>query len=103
MAEITLTKENFESEVIKSDKPILVDFWATWCGPCRMLAPVLEEIASENEGKIKIGKVNVDDEPVLADLFKVNSIPLLVYFKDGKPVKSLIGYRPKADIEDLIK
>jgi len=103
MTEITLTKENFESEVIKSDKPILVDFWANWCGPCRMLAPVLEEIASENEGKIKIGKVNVDDEPVLADLFKVNSIPLLVYFKDGKPVKSLIGYRPKEDIEELIK
>lgn len=103
MSEIKITYENFDQEVLKSNKPVLVDFWANWCGPCKMLGPVLEEIAHENEGTLKVGKVNVDEEPNLADLFKVSSIPMLVLFKDGKPLKSMIGYRPKADIEAFIK
>jgi len=103
MSEIKITYENFDQEVLKSDKPVLVDFWANWCGPCKMLGPVLEEIAHEKEGMLKVGKVNVDEEANLADLFKVSSIPMLVLFIDGKPVKSMIGYRPKADIEDFIK
>jgi len=100
MSEIIITKENFENEVIKSDKPVLIDFWATWCGPCMMLAPVIEVIASEYEGKIKVGKVNVDDEPELAGAFQVASIPTVVFIKNGKIVGQTVGYRPK---EDLIK
>ncbi len=100
MAEIRITKENFENEVMKSDKPLLIDFWATWCGPCRMLAPIVEEIANEYGGKIKVGKVNVDDEPELAGAFRVASIPTVVVMKNGKIVNQSVGYRPK---EDLVK
>lgn len=100
MAEIIITKENFENEVMKSDKPVLLDFWATWCGPCRMLAPIVEELANEYEGKIKVGKVNVDDEPELAGAFGVESIPTIVVMQSGKIVKQAIGYRPK---EELVK
>jgi len=103
MAELKITKENFENEVIKSDKPVLLDFWATWCGPCRMLAPVVEEIAKEYDGKIKVGKVNVDDEPELAGAFRVASIPTVVVLKDGKIVNQSIGYRPKEDIVKLLE
>ncbi|MBR6360628.1 MAG: thioredoxin, partial [Clostridia bacterium] len=85
MAEITITNANFEEEVIKSDKPVLLDFWATWCGPCMMLGPIVKEIADERSD-IKVGKVNVDDEPALANRFGIQSIPTLVYFKDGKAV-----------------
>ena len=101
--EITITKENFESEVLNSSVPVLLDFWAPWCGPCMMLGPVLEEIAKENAGTLKVGKVNVDDEMELAMQFGVTSIPLLVLMKDGKIVNKALGYMPKAKIEALFK
>ena len=101
--EITITKENFEAEVLKSEVPVLLDFWAPWCGPCMMLGPVLEEIAKENAGKLKVGKVNVDDEMALAMQFGVTSIPLLVLMKDGKIANKALGYMPKAKIEALFK
>ena len=101
--EITITKENFEAEVLKSEVPVLLDFWAPWCGPCMMLSPVLEEIAKENAGTLKVGKVNVDDEMELAMQFGVTSIPLLVLMKDGKVANKALGYMPKAKIEALFK
>lgn len=103
MAEIIITKENFEKEVLSSDKPVLVDFWATWCGPCKMLSPILHEIAAEYEGKIIVGKINVDEQPELAARFRVASIPMLVLFKDGKAVNTMVGYRPKAQITAMLK
>lgn len=101
MAEITITMENFEQEVIKSDKPVLIDFWATWCGPCKMIAPVIEEIAEEYEGKIKVGKVNVDEEPDLTQSFGISSIPTLIFLKDGKAENMLVGLRTKEQITEM--
>ena len=101
--EITITKENFEAEVLNSSVPVLLDFWAPWCGPCMMLGPVLEEIAKENAGTLKVGKVNVDDEMELAMQFGVTSIPLLVLMKDGKVANKALGYMPKAKVEALFK
>ena len=101
--EITITKENFEAEVLNSDVPVLLDFWATWCGPCRMIAPTLAQIAEENEGKLKVGKVNVDEQMELAMRFGVTSIPLLVVMKDGKVVNKAVGAMPKAKIEALFR
>ena len=103
MSEIILTNENFEKEVLRSDKPVLVDFWATWCGPCRMLAPVIAQIAEEQEDKIKVGKVDVDEQPELAYRFGISSIPTLKVFKDGQVVKSSVGVIPKPMIEDLLR
>ena len=97
MSVVTITKENFRSEVLESDKPVLVDFWAAWCGPCRMLSPVVDEIAEET-GSVKVGKVNVDEQPALAEQFGVASIPTLILFKDGKAVETSVGVRPKAAI-----
>ena len=101
--EITITKENFETEVLKSDVPVLLDFWATWCGPCMMIAPTLEEIARENAGKLKVGKVNVDEQMELAMQFGVTSIPMLVVMEGGKIVNKAVGAMPKAKIEALFK
>lgn len=98
MAEVILTKENFETEVLKSDIPVLVDFWATWCGPCMMLSPVIAELAEELEGKVKVGKVNVDEQNELAMQYRVASIPTLLLFKNGELVKTSVGFMPKNDI-----
>ena len=100
--EIELKKESFEREVIKSEIPVLVDFWATWCGPCRMIAPTVEEIAKEYAGKIKVGKVNVDDEMALAAEYGIEVIPTLMFFKDGKVVKKTTGVLDKAEIQTII-
>ena len=100
--EITLTKTNFEAEVLKSDKPVLVDFWAPWCGPCRMLAPVLAEVAAEKGDKIKVGKVNVDENPELAAQYGISGIPAMLLFKDGKVVATSVGFKPKAELESFI-
>lgn len=100
MSVLELTLDNFEQEVLKSDKPVLIDFWATWCGPCRMMAPVVDEFADENPA-VKVGKVNVDDHPELAGAFGIESIPTLVAIKDGKVVGTVIGVRPKADLVAL--
>ncbi len=102
MAEIVLTKENFDEEVLNSDKPVLVDFWATWCGPCRMIAPILSEIEKELDGKIKVGKVNVDEQPELTYQYFVNNIPALMVFKDGEIAESAIGYHSKEEILALL-
>ncbi len=96
--EIKLTKDNFDAEVMNSDKPVLIDFWATWCGPCQMLSPIIAEIAEEYADKIKVGKVNVDEEAELAYKFHVASIPMLVLMKDGEIVKKDIGYMPKEEV-----
>ena len=93
--EIVLTKQNFEAEALKSDIPVVVDFWASWCGPCKMLAPVIADIASEYAGKVKVGKVNVDDEPELANSFRVSSIPTVVLIKDGAVAATSIGFKHK--------
>jgi thioredoxin 1 len=97
MAVIKITTENFESEVIRSDVPVLLDFYADWCGPCRLLGPVVEQIAQEN-AHIKVGKINVDEDPQLAMRFQVSSIPLLVVMNGGKVVNQSLGVRPKAQI-----
>lgn len=102
MAEIIITKENFENEVIKSDKPVLIDFWATWCGPCQMLSPVIAEIADEYDEKVKVCKVNVDNEPELAAAFGVQSIPMLAVVKNGEVTDVAVGYRPKEEIVGLL-
>ena len=103
MAEIIITEEKFENEVLNSDKPVLVDFWAQWCGPCRMLGPIIEEIANDYEGKVKVGKVNVDEQPNLASKYGIASIPTVIVFKNGKPEKTLVGLRSKNEIENMIK
>lgn len=97
MSAVVITKENFENEVMKSEKPVLIDFWASWCGPCRMVSPIIDEIADERTD-IKVGKVNVDEQQELAAQFNVMSIPTIVVVKDGKAVNQSVGARPKEDI-----
>ena len=103
MAEIILTEATFENEVIKSDIPVLVDFWATWCGPCKMLAPIIEEIANEYEGKAKVAKVNVDEQSALAAKYGIMSIPTLILFKNGEIADKTVGLKTKEQIKELIK
>lgn len=101
MAEVTLSKDNFQSEVLDSDIPVIIDFWAEWCMPCKMVAPVLEEIAEAYDGKVKVGKVNVDEEAELAAEHNIVSIPTLLVFNKGEMVKQHVGAAPKPTIENL--
>lgn len=101
MAVITITKENFEAEVLKSAQPVLLDFWAAWCGPCRMLSPVVDEVAEERTD-VKVGKVNVDEQPELAAEFGVMSIPALLLFENGKLVRQAVSARPKSGVLELL-
>ena len=103
MTELKITAANFENELLRSDKPVLLDFYADWCGPCKMLSPVLSEIADEYAYLLRVAKVNVDDEPELAMKFKVSSIPMLVLFKNGKIISTSVGYRPKDEILNELK
>lgn len=102
MKEIELNVKNFKSEVINSEIPVLVDFWATWCGPCRMIAPVIEEIANDYDGKIKVGKVNVDDAMDIATEYGIEVIPTLIFFKNGEAVKRTTGVIEKREIVEII-
>lgn len=102
MSYLHITKENFEELVLKAEKKVLLDFWATWCGPCKMIAPIVEEIAEENE-HIVLAKVNVDEEPELAIRYGISSIPTLLVFENGEKKAQMIGFRPKADILKLIE
>ena len=103
MAEIILTNDNFKQEVLNSDKPVLVDFWATWCGPCMMIAPTVEEIADEYDGKIKVGKINVDEEPFLAEQFGIQYIPTLMVFKNGEMTQKSTGLLQKEQIIAMLE
>ena len=103
MAELKITKENFENEVMKANIQVLIDFWAPWCGPCQMMGPIIEQLAEEYEGKAKVGKVNVDEEGELSQAFGVMSIPTIVLVKDGKVVKQAVGARPKAEVEAMLQ
>ena len=103
MTELKITRENFENEVMKSNIPVLIDFWAPWCGPCRMMGPIIEQLAEEYEGKAKVGKVNVDEEGELSQAFGVMSIPTIVLVKDGKVVKQAVGARPKTEVEAMLQ
>jgi len=102
MMALKLTQENFQAEVLESKEPVLIDFYADWCAPCKMIAPIVEEIADEVSG-IKVGKINVDEEPGLAGEFRVMSIPTLVVMKEGKPVKTIVGVQPKKEILNMLE
>ncbi|MBO4277158.1 MAG: thioredoxin [Clostridia bacterium] len=102
MAEVTVTKANFQKEVLESAIPVLVDFWASWCGPCRMLAPAVSAVAEERAGSVKVGKVNVDEEPELAQAYGIAGIPALLLFKGGKVAGNIVGLRPKQSIDEFL-
>lgn len=103
MAVLTITKDNFQSEVMQSDKPVLLDFWASWCGPCRMVSPIVDEVAEESDGSYKVGKVNVDEQPELAAQYGVMSIPTLLVIENGKTKTSSVGARPKDAILAMLR
>jgi thioredoxin 1 len=96
---VTLTAANFEQEVLQSPTPVLVDFWAEWCGPCKMISPILDELASEYDGKVKVGKVNIDDHQVIATQYGIRAIPTLLIFKDGEVAEQVVGLRSKRDLK----
>jgi thioredoxin 1 len=100
--EIQLTDDSFDKDVVQSAQPVLVDFWAPWCGPCRMLAPVIEELAKEYSGKIKVAKMNTDDHPNAASKYRISAIPTLLFFKGGKVVEQLVGVHSKADLKKTL-
>ena len=100
---ITITGSNFEAEVLQSPVPVLIDFWASWCGPCKMIGPLMDQLAEEYSGKLKVGKVNVDEETALAERHGIVSIPTMILYKDGSPVGQKVGAVPKGDIESLFK
>ena len=100
---VEITSNNFEVEVTQSDLPVLVDFWASWCGPCKMLSPVVDELAGQYDGKVKFGKVNVDEQPGLAAAYGVQSIPTLILFKNGQAVNKSVGVVPKSSIEQMLR
>ena len=102
MSEVTITKDNFETEVINSDIPVIIDFWATWCGPCRMMGPIIEKFAEEFDGTYKVGKVNVDDEPELSTQFSIMSIPTIKVFKNGENTATAIGVQNRENLIELI-
>ncbi len=102
MSVMTINQENFEKEVLASKAPVLIDFWASWCGPCRMMAPILDELAQKHP-ELRVGKVNVDEQPELASRYQVMSIPMLILFRDGKPAATSIGLRPLGDLERMLK
>ena len=103
MSVLHITKENFENEVIKSEVPVLIDFWAPWCGPCRMVGPIIDELSNEMIGKAKICKINVDEEAELASAFRVASIPTIVAVSGGKVINSVIGARPKEELKKMLE
>ncbi len=100
---VVLTKENFEEEVIKSEIPVLVDFWASWCGPCRALAPIIDKLAEDYHGRVKVGKLNVDDQGEVAMRYRIVSIPTVMIFKGGEMVEKLIGARPYSELADRVE
>jgi len=102
MSEINLTEANFKKEVLESAIPVLIDFWAPWCGPCKMLIPIINELAKEYEGKAKICKLNTDENMALASQFQITSIPCVMLFKNGKAIEKIVGFRPKNDIKKVI-
>jgi thioredoxin 1 len=101
MSVLTIDKTNFKEKVLQSEKPVLLDLWATWCGPCRMMSPVVEEVAEEHP-EIMVGKINIDDEPELAQTFRVSAVPTLVMFKNGKVSNVSVGYKRKVQIEQML-
>lgn len=98
MSELILTKDNFETEVLNSELPVIVDFWADWCGPCKKLSPIISQIATENEGKLKVGKVNVDEQMALASKYKIMTIPTVILFQNGRADKTAVGFKSKTDL-----
>lgn len=103
MAVLTITKDNFQKEVLNSSVPVLVDFWASWCGPCKMFSPIVDEFAEEHQGQVKVGKINIDEEPDLASQFRVMSIPTAMLFVNGQVKETLVGVQPKARLEAMIQ
>lgn len=103
MSDLIINEENFEQEVIKSEIPVILDFWASWCGPCKMLLPIIDEIAKEYEGKIKVGKVNTDDNMSLTTKFQITSVPCIIVFKKGKAINKIVGFKPKNKIIEEIE